>query len=123
MIVIVKKSNQYMRPTGPVFAYTVNSNAASEADRKKELKEYEEALGEYLRKNDAGDLLHFSRQPLDEGTTLTKTQKGRYIVAQDLEKVATEAEAAAKSWEAKFAGMKAALGMTNEEIIKAVMAA
>lgn len=123
MIVIVRKTNNYMRPTGPVFVYSVKSDAAKEADQKKELDEYEKTLAENYRTSDNGEPLFFARQPLEEGQQLAKTQKGRYIVAQDLEKVATEALKKSQEWEAKFKGLQSAMGLTPEEIVKMVMGA
>ena len=116
MITIVRKSNQYMKPTGPVFVYIIKGSAD-------ELKDYKAAQGDNYRESDAKEPLFFSRTVLTTGQELLKTRAGRFVVATDLE---AESKKAAELEEAELAKLKAMQkfsGLSPQEIIKLVMAA
>ena len=116
MITIVKKSNQYMKPSGPVFVYIIKGSA-------EELKDYKAVQGDNYRESDAKEPLFFSRTVLTSGQELLKTRAGRFVITTDLEAESQKAAELEQAELAKLKAMQKFTGLTPAQIVKLVMAA
>ena len=116
MLTIQKKVNEYRRTTGPVFVYSLKGT-------KEEMTEYKAAQGENYRESDSKEPLYFSRNPLQVGQELLKTQAGRFIVSSNLEELATKNAELIQGQLAKMVALQQFTGMTPAEIARLVLAA
>lgn len=116
MITIVKKVGEYQRPSGAVFVYSIKGE-------KEEMAQYKKTLGDNYRE-DNGVVLFYSRTPVSAGEELTlRSDATGYFVKQDLEAKTVRQQSAKENWEAKIQAMQSVLGLSKEEILKAVLAA
>ena len=116
MLTIQKKVNEYRKPTGPVFVYSLKGT-------KEEIAEYKAAQGENYRESDSKEPLFFSRTVLTSGQELLKTRAGRFVITTDLEAESQKAAELEQAELAKLKAMQKFTGLTPAEIVKLVMAA
>lgn len=115
MITIVEKVGQYLRNNEPRFVYKIKGSV-------EELKEYKQIQGANYREDESKNPLFFSKTPIANGTSLTKSNDGtRFFVEKDLEKQASKLEDLQLAFTAKIKSI-VDLGYSKEEAVRMVMA-
>ena len=112
MLIISAKVNEYVKNGSVMFVYTIDSNATKPADKKAELKDFEDSMGEYFQVNkEDGKPLYWSKDISSVGTELQKSYSGRYNVPRNLEEKAVDLESKTNS---KLAGFQALMQFTGK---------